>query len=247
MVPVNLEIPPESNDRVNRRTLNERVYDMLRQMILSGRLALGSQLDEQSLADRLGVSRTPLREAIAKLVKECLVVHQPWKGNFVWMPTAKEANDLFEVRKALEALAVQFAIPNLSDGQLVTLREILADVDAALVAHDVEAYGVADRRFHSAIALFSGNLVLVEALNSLGSRIHLIRNLVNRDPRAAELAARERPHILSALTDRDGVLAAELMREHIGHVQHHAVNDLQQRERRMELSDAREAIAAGSN
>jgi DNA-binding GntR family transcriptional regulator len=226
--PTDESLAPEP---LRHHTLNHRVYEAVRELILSGRIPLGAQLDEVSLASRLGVSRTPLREAIAKLAKERLVEHRPYRGNFVWMPTAQEAHDLFEVRKALEVLAVQTAVPRLSDEQIDELRAILADVDAALARHDMVGYGVADRRFHAAIAAYSRNQVLLEALDSLGSRIHLIRMLVNQDPRAAELAAAERPLILRALAGRDGALAGQLMHEHIEHVQRHAVGELIEQER----------------
>lgn len=221
---------PPSPGRINHRTLHMLVYDELRSMILSGRIPFGAQLDEQSLAERMGVSRTPLREAIAKLVKENLVEHRPWKGHFVRTPSVSEVNDLYEVRKALEALATRLAVPRMSDADIATIRGFLEEAGDALARHDLDAYGVADRRFHRTIATLSGNVTLVEMLDQLSSRIHVLRNMVNQDPDVAERTARERPLILMALANRDAERAAQLMSEHIEDVRQHAIFELTARE-----------------
>jgi DNA-binding GntR family transcriptional regulator len=196
-------------------TLNERVYRRLREYVVTGTIPLGARLDESSLAQELGVSRTPLREAIGRLTQEGLVEYRPYRGNFVRGFTVKQLNDLYEVRKALEALAIRTAVAKLTEQQLQTIREILDDVDAALQRGDLAAYGAADRRFHAAIAGFSENDVLVESLNRLTDQIQVARAIANRDPAVVERTARERPLILSALESRDADAAARLMAEHI--------------------------------
>ncbi|MGH2560958.1 MAG: GntR family transcriptional regulator [Thermomicrobiales bacterium] len=201
--------------KLEHYTLNERVYRRLREIVISGTIPLGARLDEISLAGELGVSRTPLREAIGRLTQEGLVEYRPYRGNFVRGFTVTRLNDLYEVRKVLEALAIRTAVAKLSDQQLDTLRAILGDVDTALARGDLTAYSAADRRFHAAIADFSGNEILIQSLNRLTDQIQVARVMANRDPHVVERTAHERPRILAALASRDADAAAALMEEHI--------------------------------
>ncbi|HEX2515991.1 MAG TPA: GntR family transcriptional regulator, partial [Chloroflexota bacterium] len=162
---------------VQHKTLHQRVYEALLELIGAGTLAPGEQLDEQALAARLGVSRTPLRAAIARLVQEGLVVGLPYRGTFVRRFTVEEIDGLYEVRAALEELAARKAARRLTGDELETIRAILNECQASLEAGDVEAYGQADARFHRALAEASGNPTLVETLDGLRLRIHRFRDL----------------------------------------------------------------------
>lgn len=209
--------------KLERLTLNERVYQRLRALVISGDLPPQSRLDEITLARDLGVSRTPLREAIGKLGQQGLIEYRPYHGNFVRQFTIKQVNDLFEVRKALEVLAIRSAVVKLSKCQYVALEVILDDVAAALEQGNMTAYGGADRRFHAAIADFSGNDVLVQSLTRLTDQIQIARTIANHDPDVVERTASERPRILAALSARDADAAASLMDEHIEGVRRSAI------------------------
>jgi DNA-binding GntR family transcriptional regulator len=197
------------------QTLNQRVHSRLRAMITTGAIPLGTQLDENTLAAELGISRTPIREAIGKLVEEGLVEYRPYRGNFVRTFTVKQVDDLFEVRKTLEGLAVRLTITQLTETHLATLREILDDIEAALRRRDLTEYGIADGRFHEAIARIAGNESLIEVLDRLGAQIQVVRTIANRDPEVVERTAFERPRILAALEARDTAEAVDLMEAHI--------------------------------
>src|SRR5690554_8132457 len=127
-------------------TLNQRVYQRLQGMLLRGEIPLGAQLDERALATQLEVSRTPLREAIAQLVRENMVEYRPYRGNFVRTFTSRQARDLYLVRKSLESLAIRLAIPKLSLEDIDRVRAILTQVNEALEANDMNAFADADRR-----------------------------------------------------------------------------------------------------
>lgn len=201
------------------QTLNWHVYNAVIRLISSGRFAPGARLDEQQIAEELGVSRTPLREAISKLVKDGLVEHRPYRGNFVRSFTAKEVFDLYEVRKALESTAVRLAVPNLTEASAGELKKILGEIDIALAASDLEAYGLADKQFHETIARLSGNATLVSVLAHLSGQVQLIRTIANQDPSIVEITAMERPGIVDAMIDGDVERAMFLMEEHIELVQ----------------------------
>jgi DNA-binding GntR family transcriptional regulator len=215
--------------QVQHKTLHQRVYEALLGLIGAGTLAPGDQLDEQSLSARLGVSRTPLRAAIARLAQEGLVVSLPYRGTFVRQFTVEEIDGLYEVRAALEALAARKAAQRLTADELGTISAILDECQASLEGGDVEAYGQADARFHRALAEASGNPTLVETLDGLRLRIHLFRDLANRDPGLRERAERERELIVDALARRDGEAAGELLRQHIDHIRRTVLHQLTER------------------
>lgn len=201
------------------QTLNWHVYNDIVRLISLGHYPPGTRLDEQQIAEELGVSRTPLREAISKLVKDGLVDHQPYKGNYVRRFTAKEVFDLYEVRKGLESMAVRLAIPRLTNESITEMRTILREIRTALEASDLEAYGFADKRFHDVIAQLSGNKTLINMLVHLSGQVQLIRTMANQDPGVVEITAMERPGIVDAMVDGDIAKATFLMEEHIELVQ----------------------------
>jgi DNA-binding GntR family transcriptional regulator len=196
-------------------TLNHNIYEAVKQMIGMEPLAPGARIDEGAIAAQLGVSRTPLREAIARLASEGLVEQRPYRGNFIRNFSPKEIDDLYETRMVLEGLAARRAVIHASDDELDELAVILDDVRNALEAHDLEAYAAADQRFHLSIARLSRNSSLVDALERLRAQVQLVRMAANRDPELVARTARERPRILAALRERDPDAAARLMEEHI--------------------------------
>jgi DNA-binding GntR family transcriptional regulator len=214
---------------LRHKTLHERVYEALLGLIGAGALAPGDQLDEQALAARLGVSRTPLRAAIARLAQEGLVVTLPYRGSFVRRFTVEEIDGLYEVRAALEGLAARRAARRLTPAGLQTIGAILDECQAALDAGDLEAYGQADARFHRALAEASGNPTLVETLDGLRLRIHRFRDLANREPGLRRRAAREREQIVDALARRDAEAAGRLLEQHIDHVRRTVLRQLTER------------------
>lgn len=201
------------------QTLNWHVYNDIVRLISSGHYPPGTRLDEQQIAKELGVSRTPLREAISKLVKDGLVDHRPYKGNYVRRFTSKEVFDLYEVRKELESMAVRLAIPRLTNESISEMRTILREIETALAAGDLEAYGFADKRFHDAIAQLSGNKTLISVLVHLSGQVQLIRTMANQDPSVVDITAMERPGIVDAMAAGDAATATLLMEEHIELVQ----------------------------
>lgn len=217
--------------KLTRSTLNQQVYNRLQRLLLRGELTPGSQLDERALADQMGVSRTPLREAIGQLVKEGIIEYRPYRGNFVRTFSAKEVDDLFQVRIPLESLAMRLAIPKLSQEDIGHIRAILDEVSAALERGDMDGYAAADRHFHSTIVRITGNQPLLEALDRLGMQIQLVRTLANKDPEVGARTERERPLILAALEARDADEAARLMEAHVDGVRRAVVAQIESRER----------------
>ena len=216
--------------KIERKTLHQRGYEALLHLIASGALPPGAQLDEQTLAARLGISRTPIRAAIARLMQEGLVVNLPYRGAFVRSFTAEEIDGLYHVRAALEALAARGAAARMTDEQLEVIRALLDECQAALDAGDLTAFGQADARFHRALADASGNATAVELLDSLRLRVQVLRDLANNEPGLRERTAAERMRILDALQRRDGEAAARLLEDHINSVRETVMRQLTERE-----------------
>ena len=217
--------------KLEHLTLNERVYQRIRDSVLNGTAPPHARLDEQSLAKEMGVSRTPIREAIGKLTKEGLVEYRPYQGNFVRSFTPQQVNNLYRVRVALEALAVRLAVPHLTDAQVEEFRVILDVGQDALDQGDLIGYGTADHRFHGMIAAYSGNDTLVESLDRLGLQIQVVRTAANHDPVLVRETAHQREEIVAAFRARDAVAAEQLLTEHIDAVRRSMVAQIEATER----------------
>lgn len=213
-----------------RPTLNQQAYKTLLNMLFTGDIPMGAQLDERDLSNKLGVSRTPLREAVTQLVREGLVNYAPYQGNFVkeWNP--KQVENLYVVRKALEVLAIQLAIPKLSNEDIDSIQNILEQAHQALQRNDILAYGYFDSEFHKFIVNKTNNETLIQSIERLSLQIQMVRTIANRDPDVVQRTIYERPRILEALKNRDVESATRLMAEHIDGVSKAVVDQLKIRE-----------------
>ena len=153
--------------------LRDVVFNTLRQAILRGELQPGERLMEIQLAQRLGVSRTPVREAIRKLELEGLVLMIPRRGAEVAEITRQDLEDVLEVRAALEELAVKDACEHITDEQLQDLKKAANEFKRSLEGTDLVACAEADIHFHEIIYAATNNKRLVQMLNNL--REHMYR------------------------------------------------------------------------
>ena len=169
----------ESNFTVNMNEylpLRDVVFNTLRQAILRGELKPGERLMEVQLANKLGVSRTPIREAIRKLELEGLVLMIPRKGAEVADITEKSLMDVLEVRKALEELAVQLCCDKITGKEIEELHRAADDFRRILkTSDDVTEIAEADVRFHDIIYLATGNQKLIQILNNLREQMYRYR------------------------------------------------------------------------
>ena len=155
--------------------LRDVVFNTLRQAILKGDLKPGERLMEIALANKLGVSRTPIREAIRKLELEGLVLTVPRKGAEVAEITEKSMRDVLEVRRTLEALAVQLACEKMKYEQIEALEKAAEDFKESLNSEDVTRIAEADVAFHDVIYLATDNQRLISILNNLREQMYRFR------------------------------------------------------------------------
>lgn len=211
---------------IGARTVNQLAHERLSALIFAGVLSSGERLDERLLAERMGISRTPLREAIGQLANAGIVEHRPYQGNFVRTFTRKQVHDLYEVRIALEVLAVRLAASNLPGDGLAELADTVTRCRRALDENDIEAFEETDRDFHATILKFARNETLADSLKRLGLHIQLVRHLANREPDLPEHTMHEREAIVAAFERGDTDAAVETMKAHIRGVQDAVVSQL---------------------
>jgi DNA-binding GntR family transcriptional regulator len=201
--------------RLENLTLWQRVYDFLREEILSERLAPGAELQEVALAEELGVSRGPLREAIGRLAAEGLVTVRPRRGAVVRSLSKDEFLELYQVREALEVMAVRLAVPRLGDDDIEELDALLTKMAERAVRQEVAEFFEANLAFHARLVEASGNATLQQLYGQLVGRMgrYRMRSLTLRGNLRQSVS--EHASILSAARRGDADRAAVLMAEHI--------------------------------
>jgi DNA-binding GntR family transcriptional regulator len=206
---------PALLDRIGRpRSLAAIAADQIRELIITDRLKLGQQLSEASLAEQLGISRTPVRDALLRLQAERLVDIQPQLGSFVFNYDAKQLHSVLAVREILEVGALRMALKADREKTLTTLATAAASARMALAA-GAEAYQVADTAYHEALVSASQNLELIDAYSRISGRIRAIRFRVNRSQAKFLDSQDSHEAIVAALRAGDDQKAEEILEKHV--------------------------------
>lgn len=197
------------------KPLRDVVFDTLREAIINGILRPGERLMEIQLAEELGVSRTPVREAIRKLEREGFVVMVPRKGAFVAGISLKDIADVFEVRAALEALTAGLAAERITDEELEELERILVRKAEIIEESDVERFLESDTTFHDTLYRASRNQRLIQILNNLQDEIQRFRAVSLAYPGRLRKTLEEHRKIVEAVAERDVERAQAMAWRHI--------------------------------
>jgi DNA-binding GntR family transcriptional regulator len=199
---------------VTRSMLRDQIKDALVERILDGVYAPGERIVEIRVAQELGVSQAPVREALRELESSRLVVSEPFRGARVRGVTAEELAEIYPVRAALEGVAAHDAAQRLRARDLARLAAEIEAMRAAATAGDVHAFIVHDVGFHRRIVEASGNSVLLELWRSLHVEVRTTITLIKRVADLLDVAETHRP-VLDALRERDADAAARALRDHI--------------------------------
>lgn len=195
--------------------LRDVVFKTLRQAILRGELKPGERLMEIQLANKLGVSRTPIREAIRKLELEGLVLMIPRRGAEVAEIKEKGLRDVLEVRKALEELSVQLACDRITPEQLCELEETAEEFKRSLRSEDVTEIAQADVKFHDVIYKAADNQRLMQLLSNLGEQMYRYRVEYLKNPEIHEQLIKEHAEIICHIRKHEKEKAVKMICEHI--------------------------------
>ncbi|MEW6275526.1 MAG: GntR family transcriptional regulator [Bacillota bacterium] len=198
----------------NYQPLRDVVFETLREAIIKGRLKPGERLMEIQLAEEMGVSRTPVREAIRKLELEGLIVMVPRKGAYVAGISVKDIVDVFEVRAALESLAAGLAAERITEEELEELERALVQISEAS-SGNLDEVVKTDTNFHEIIYRASRNQRLMQIITHLQEQIQRFRTTSLAQPGRTKTAIEEHRKIVEAISERDVELAQALAREHI--------------------------------
>ena len=202
-------------------SLGGRVFQKIREDILNGKYKENDELRENTIGKELGVSRTPVREALRQLELEGLVTIIPNRGAYVTGISHKDIWDIYVIRSMLEGLCARWAAKNITDAQLdeleetILLSEFQMKKESGFSAEQVAAL---DGRFHSILYEASGSRILDHVLTDFHNYVHTARrsSVVSED--RARKSIREHRQILRAIKDRDEEMAEQLANEHIMHV-----------------------------
>lgn len=200
------------------RDLGESAYARIRAAIRDGSLPPGERLTEVDLAARFGVSRTPVRQAIARLEAEGLLTHESRRGLTVTRPDHQQVVELYVMREVLEGAAARLAAQHASETEIAAMAEIVEGEPA--VFGDATALATVNQQLHGLLYLAAHNRYLLRSLEQLAATMSLLPTLLTRGGRA-EQAHREHQAILGAIARRDGEAAEAAARLHARAAQKH--------------------------
>ena len=195
--------------------IREEVFAMLRQAILTGKLQPGDRLVERELAEQLGVSRTPVREALRKLELENLVTHIPRKGVVVSEISRKDVIEIFDIRASLEGLAASLAAQKATVEDMQELEALLKQMETAAGSKDIENLNEIHDQFHKMLCNLADSPRLVGMINSLSDYINRFTKAGYSIPGRSDAAMQEHQDLLESLEARDAVRAEALAGDHV--------------------------------
>ncbi|MGN0711253.1 MAG: GntR family transcriptional regulator [Anaerovoracaceae bacterium] len=202
-------------DIQNHRPLREIVYEELKLQILTGKIEPGTRMMEVELAEDMGVSRTPIREAIRKLEKEGLVVIEPRKGAYASQISTEDMVDILEVRQTMEGMAAEIAAKNVNPDQLKQIEETEELYSRAIKTGNTADMIYYDAKFHKMIVEASNNKILLQLIEPLQEMALRFRYLYYDDSKRAAKMPNEHQHIIEAIASGDSDKAKKAADNHI--------------------------------
>ena len=206
----------------------EVVYETLREAIKTGGLTPGERLMEIQLAEELGVSRTPVREAIRKLELERFVVMIPRRGTYVANLSLKDINEVFEIRAALDGLAAGLAAERITEEELEQLERLLVEISEHIDQHDNEKIVATDEAFHDILYRASRNERLVGIIYNLREQFTRFRSVSINYPGRLQNTLEEHRQLVEAIARREPDMAQQKAREHIENAEQTLLLELDQ-------------------
>jgi DNA-binding GntR family transcriptional regulator len=213
---------------IGRRPLHEEAVDRLRDLIVRGRLAPGERMNERLLCEQLGISRTPLREALKLLATEGLVDLLPNRGAVVAPLEPARLAETLELMGALEALAGELACRRATQPQIAEIRALHQDMVAMHARGDLDGYFRHNQAIHLKIVAASRNTMLVSTYRQLNANMRRARYMANLSKERWDEAVREHEEILAALEARDVSRLKRLLQDHLANKLASVLSSLEQ-------------------
>ncbi|BBB90307.1 MAG TPA: GntR family transcriptional regulator [Methylomusa anaerophila] len=211
------------------KPLREVVAETLREAIISGILQPGERLMEIQMAEDLGVSRTPVREAIRKLELEGFVVMIPRRGTYVAGLSIKDINEVFEIRTALDVLAAGLAVERITEEELEEMERLLVRISDCIEQGDLDKIVEIDSQFHDVLYKASRNDRLVGIISNLREQFTRFRSISINYPGRIQQTLEEHRRLVEAIASRNMDSAQQIAREHMENSEHTLLQDLHER------------------
>ncbi|MCF8143866.1 MAG: GntR family transcriptional regulator [Deltaproteobacteria bacterium] len=201
--------------KIHATTLHQEIVSRIRKMIQKGILVRGQKVSEKDLCESMGVSRTPVREALRQLTSEGLIQLIPHKGAFVSQPCIEEISDLFEVMGVLEGACARLAVIRMKERDLQKIEALHEVLESHFRNRDHEAYLKTNHIIHAFIQELTGNRVLNDLINGLRQKILLYRQRQLYQPERFDQSIQEHRNLIGAFRTRDSDSAESLMKHHL--------------------------------
>lgn len=215
---------------IRPKSLKELVVEEMRTRIIDGRLNLGAGLSENTLAAELGISKTPVREALLQLKLEGLVEVQPQRGTYVFRLAPEQVVAISELREVLEVAAVAAAIERHHDALVARMTRILEGMKAAFDGNDNVAYRTLDGEYHETIIDLCGNPYISSAYSLIGFRIQALRSRLSHEASLNKMSIKDHREMLKLVKARDVPALQTLMRGHINQTKQSYLDVLERRD-----------------
>lgn len=201
-----------------QKYLRDHIFEELQQAIYSGKLKSGERLTEKKIAEELGVSRTPVREALYRLASTGLIKIIPHRGFLISKWSYKEIEDVIELRIALEVFAVKLAIERIQPKEINELKALVVKMKQAVLNREITKASCLNTLFHDKIIFASKNVELSEVIEPIKNKIYHFRIISISSPNRLRESFEEHKKILAAIINKDRELAQELISQHITNV-----------------------------
>jgi DNA-binding GntR family transcriptional regulator len=218
------------SDNASKKTIQDAVYEQLKRVILDGYFRPGQRLVERELCEQLGVSRTPLREALKRLVVDGIVENEPYKGIIIPRLTVKQISDLVEIREVVEGLATRKAAERATKEDVEELKAIMRQAYELVENHQIRELVQLNNKFHQKINSMSGNEMIPDLIVRLQYRITLARSYSLYESYRPKYTLQEHDGIVKAIEDRNPEFAEELAKAHIRNGGKAAINAIKKME-----------------
>ncbi|MBX2884832.1 MAG: GntR family transcriptional regulator [Granulosicoccus sp.] len=204
-----------SIEALERKSLHEELVERLRDILIEGDFNAGDKVPEKALCEQLGVSRTPMREALKVIAADGLITLIPNRGAVFRDITAEEIDALFPVIGALEALAGELACQHFSDQEIVAIKKLHEKMRHAYDKRNLSSYFKLNQQIHERIMAAANNAVLSEQYRMLSNRLRRARYQANMSDQRWADAIAEHDEMMHAIEKRDGAALAQILRAHL--------------------------------
>ncbi|MDI3481058.1 MAG: hypothetical protein PWQ97_713 [Tepidanaerobacteraceae bacterium] len=205
----------ESFNVSNIKPIREMIYESIRQAIFYGELKPGDRLVEKELAEKMRVSRTPIREALRKLEAEGLIKHVPRKGVVVKGFSPEDIIEIYSIRQALEALAITYTVKNITETEIKKLKVLIEEMAALTEEDETEGLFNTSQEFNDILLKSCKMPRLISLINTYKEYLKRFRMVTMREKERKISALKDHREILQAVIDRDAERARKLVEEHL--------------------------------